>query len=229
MALWDYKTRMRDPLSARVLILNRLWQAIHIVEAKRALCLLFTGHARVLCPSEDTWQVWPADEWVSLSHTQPANQNDLYLHTISHAIRVPKILLLNEYGELPLKEVHLNRQAIFERDGYRCQYCGKLCKGHELNLDHVMPKERGGALSWQNIVSSCLPCNTRKANRTPREAAMRLLKKPRQPKSRPFVSYVIGQDLEEEWESFLRSSHDSNEVELIKSEGATEPEEAVVG
>jgi 5-methylcytosine-specific restriction endonuclease McrA len=222
-----YNLSVRNALYSRVLVLNRLWQAIHIVDAKRALCLLFMGHARVLCPSEDSWQVWPAEEWISLSSTLPGSITDAYLHSVGAAIRVPRIVILNQYAELPLKETHLNRQSIFERDGYRCQYCGKLCKSHELNLDHVMPKERGGAFSWQNIVSSCLSCNSRKANRTPREANMHLLKKPRQPKSRPFVSYMIGQQMEEEWESFLQSTHDQSEVELIHSESEKEAVEVV--
>lgn len=199
-------------------MLNRLWQAVHIVTARRALSLLFTEHARVLCEGDEGWQVWPADEWVNLSHTQRARSGDLYLHTVTKAIRVPKILLLNEYGQLPMKEVHLNRQAVFERDGYCCQYCGKLCKAHELNLDHVVPKERGGLLSWENIVASCLACNTLKANRTPREAGLHLLKKPRQPKSRPFVSYIIGQQIENEWRNFLHTTDDQVEVEIIRSE-----------
>lgn len=222
---------MRDVLAIRVLVLNRLWQAVHIVDARRAVALLFTGHARVLCPSDEAWQVWPAEEWVNLSHTQPARGSDMYLHTVDRAIRVPKILLLNEYGQLPLKEVHLNRQSIFERDGYRCQYCGRVCKTHELNLDHVLPKERGGQLTWENIVTSCLACNTQKANRTPHEADMRLLKKPRQPKSRPFVSYIIGQEIEDEWHSFLQSTNDQTEVEIIPSEKelAQLKEFAVVG
>lgn len=209
---------VQDVLASRVLVLNRLWQAVHIVGARRAIAMLFTGHARVLYESPDGWQVWPADEWVNLSHTHPATPRDLYIHTVSRAIRVPKIVLLNEYGELPMKEAHLNRQAIFERDGYRCQYCGRPCKTHELNLDHVIPKERGGQLTWENIVSSCLGCNTQKANRTPREANMHLLKKPRQPKSRPFVSYVIGQEVEDAWRNFLHTNHDQAEVEIIRTE-----------
>ena len=214
---------MRDVLSSRVLVLNRLWQAVHIICARRALTLLFTGHARVLHGDDETWQVWPADEWISLSHTHKAKGTDLYVHTVRHSVRVPKILLLNDYGEVPLKEVHLNRQSVFERDAYRCQYCGKHCKNHELNLDHVMPKERGGAMSWENIVTSCIPCNTRKSNRTPREANMRLMKKPVAPKSRPFVSYVIGQEVAEEWRNFLHSRHDEVEVEIIRSQQTVEP------
>ena len=201
-----------------MLVLNRLWQAVHIVAAKRAVALLFTGHARVLHRTDDNWQVWPADEWVELSHTQPATGNDVYLHTIRHSICLPKILILNDYGALPMKEVRLNRQSVFERDGYRCQYCGRHCKNHELNLDHVIPKDRGGQMTWQNIVASCLSCNSAKANRSPREAGMRLLRRPKQPKSRPFVAYMIGQQIEEQWQSFLHLSDEQAEVEIIRSE-----------
>jgi len=92
-AFQGYNRAMPDALSARVLVLNRLWQAIHIVDAKRALCLLFSGHARVLCASEEAWQVWPAEEWMNLSQTLPGNATDIYLHSINCAIRVPKIIL----------------------------------------------------------------------------------------------------------------------------------------
>jgi len=213
-----------------VLVLNRLWQAVHIVPAKRALQLLSLEHARVLHPSGDGgWQVWPSTEWFELSYDQPANGRDHYVHTVRQAVRIPKIILLNDYGELPLKEVHLNRQSIFERDGHCCQYCGRTFKSQELNLDHVIPRERGGVMSWENIVTSCIPCNTRKGNRTPAEAQMRLMKKPKQPKSRPFVTYIIGQEVEDEWHNFLHTRHEFTDVEIIPVKGEPRPLEAVVG
>jgi len=196
--------------------LNRLWQAVHIVCAKRALSLLFSDHARALHINDDGLQVWPAGEWLDFSEKSKRSEG-IYVQTVNRPIRVPKVLLLNEYSDLPLKEVHLNRQSIFERDGYRCQYCGKQCKSQELNLDHVIPKERGGMLSWENIVTSCIRCNTHKSNRTPKEANMRLMKKPRQPKSRPFVAYIIGQEIDAEWKHFLHTSHEEVAVEIIRS------------
>jgi len=200
-----------------VLILNRLWQAVHIVCAKRALSLLFSDHARALHINDDGLQVWPAEQWLDFSENAPANEG-IFVHTVHRPVRVPKVLLLNEYSDLPLKEVHLNRQSIFERDGHQCQYCGKICRSNELNLDHVIPKERGGMLSWDNIVTSCIKCNTHKSNRTPKEANMRLMKKPRQPKSRPFVAYIMGQQIDEEWKHFLHFSHEEVAVEIIRSE-----------
>ncbi len=210
---------MRDVLSSRVLVLNRLWQAVHIVSAKRATSLLFTGHARVLHQSENNWQVWPAEDWLEISGADDIpDAKAVYLHTVNRAIRLPKVLLLNEYASLPLKEIHLNRQSVFERDDYHCQYCGKRFKNHQLNLDHVTPKDQGGQFTWANIVTSCLECNSRKANRTPREAGMRLLRRPKQPKSRPFVSYIIGQEIEAQWRSFLNLTHEETEVEIVRSE-----------
>lgn len=204
-------------LDSRVLILNRLWQAVHIVCAKRAMALLFSGHARALHVNEDGLQVWPAEQWLEFSENCK-QKTGVVVHTVNRLVRVPKVLLLHEYSDLPLKEVHLNRQSIFERDGHQCQYCGKIGKSHELNLDHVVPKERGGMLSWENIVTSCIRCNTHKSNRTPKEANMRLMKKPRQPKSRPFVAYIIGQQIDPEWKPFLHFGHEEVAVEIIGSD-----------
>ena len=208
---------MREPLSERVLVLNRLWQAVHIVGGKRALSLLFTGHARVLHPTDDNWQVWPAEEWVRLSHAHPAGPHDLFVHSIRHTVRLPRILLLNEYSHQPLKEVRLNRQSIFERDSYRCQYCGKVFPPHQLNLDHVIPKERGGQMTWDNITTSCISCNSHKSNRTPQEAHMRLLRRPKQPKSRPFISYILGEDIPEVWQDFILAQDQAPTIELVGS------------
>lgn len=206
---------MADPLSFRVLVLNRLWQAVHITIARRALALLSLGHARVLSPYEESWQVWPALEWITQSHRHPTANNDEFVQTVHHPIRVPKIIILNSYDRLPLKQAQLNRESILERDAYRCQYCGKTLPSKQLNLDHVYPRERGGRMSWENIVTSCIPCNSSKGNRTPSEAHMRLLRKPFQPKSRPFVSYIVGQQIQAEWAAFLRSKHEDSSVEII--------------
>lgn len=188
--------------------------------AKRAMGLLFAGNARALHINDDGLQVWPAIEWLEFSQ-KSNDKNGLYINTISRPVRVPRVLLLDEYSDLPMKEIHLNRQSVFERDGHQCQYCGQIKRSHELNLDHITPKERGGALSWDNIVTSCIRCNTVKSNRTPKEANMRLLKKPRQPKSRPFVAYILGQEIHEEWKHFLHFGHEVHDevpVEIIRSE-----------
>jgi 5-methylcytosine-specific restriction endonuclease McrA len=77
--------------------------------------------------------------------------------------------------------LRLTRQNLLLRDKYQCQYCGKRPNLVELNLDHVMPRARGGKDSWENLVVSCRPCNLKKGKRTPREAGMNLLRLPHVP------------------------------------------------
>src|SRR5438046_438837 len=84
-----------------------------------------------------------------------------------------------------------------------CQYCGDVFERNDLNLDHVIPRDRGGPTTWENIVCSCISCNTKKANRTPQEAGMRLIRKPKRPKWRPFVQINLGLHYHDSWKHFL--------------------------
>ena len=90
------------------------------------------------------------------------------------------------------------------RDNYICQYCNK--KNSQLTIDHVIPRDRGGKTSWENIVTSCLYCNTRKGNRFPHEAGLRLKNKPVRPKWRPFISFFLGSEYNESWRHFLKAT-----------------------
>jgi 5-methylcytosine-specific restriction endonuclease McrA len=104
---------------------------------------------------------------------------------------------------MPKKEVKFTRHNIFERDQNTCQYCGKVFERKDLNLDHVIPRDRGGPTTWENIVCSCIQCNTRKANHTPYEAGMHLIRKPKRPKWRPFIQINFGMTYHESWKHFL--------------------------
>ena len=92
--------------------------------------------------------------------------------TISWKIRVPRVIVLLLFDRLPKKEVKFTRHNVFERDNNTCQYCGKVFERQELNLDHVLPRDKGGLTTWENVVCSCIPCNTRKGNRLPHQAHM---------------------------------------------------------
>jgi 5-methylcytosine-specific restriction endonuclease McrA len=92
---------------------------------------------------------------------------------------------------------------VFERDKNTCQYCGELFDRSELNLDHVVPRDRGGTTTWENVVCSCIPCNTRKGNRLPREAHMSLIRKPKRPKWRPFVQITFAAPQHDLWKHFV--------------------------
>ena len=104
----------------------------------------------------------------------------------SQRIRVPRVILLQAYDHLPRARVRFSRLNIYARDRNTCQYCGRRPPRAELNLDHVIPRSRGGVTSWENVVCSCVPCNLRKGGRTPDEAHMRLLRHPARPRWTPF-------------------------------------------
>ncbi len=188
-------------LNQHVLVLNRLWQAVNICTVRRALTLLFEGHAHVVLNSDDgSFQTFNFTQWRDLSEQAPHSES---INTISFKIRIPRVILLAVFDRLPKKEVKFTRHNIFERDRNTCQYCGKIFDRRDLNLDHVIPKDRGGPTTWENIVCSCIACNTKKANHTPVEAGLRLIRKPKRPKWRPFVQVNIGMHHHDSWKHFL--------------------------
>ncbi|MBV9127592.1 MAG: HNH endonuclease [Verrucomicrobia bacterium] len=200
---------MQDILDNPVLVLNRLWQAVNICSARRAFNLLYQGHAQVVVADDDpagggrsSFSTHDFESWRDLSQRVP---EPVMIHGVSLRIRVPRIIVLLLFDRLPKKEVKFTRHNIFERDGNTCQYCGRLFERSDLNLDHVLPRERGGLTTWENIVCSCIRCNTRKGNRLPHEAGMALIRKPKRPKWRPFIhlTFGSGHPHDESWKHFV--------------------------
>ncbi len=192
---------MSSYLCQQVLVLNRLWQAVNVCSVRRALTLLFQGQAQVVLDGGDgSFQTYGFREWRDLSENQTHPES---IHAISFKIRVPRVILLMVFDQLPAKEVKFTRHNIFERDKNTCQYCGRTLERKDLNLDHVVPRDRGGPTTWENIVCSCIPCNTRKGNRTPQEAGLRLVRKPRRPKWRPFLHVQVGIPTHDQWRHFI--------------------------
>lgn len=192
---------MSSVLNQQVLVLNRLWQAVNVCTARRALTLLFQGHAQaVLGRNDGSFQTYSFTEWFDFSRQVPDSES---VRTVSFRIRIPRVILLVVFDRLPKKEVKFTRHNIFERDKNTCQYCGQEFDRKDLNLDHVIPRDRGGPTSWENIVCSCVECNTRKANRTPQEAGMHLIRKPKRPKWRPFVQINLSLQQHDSWKHFI--------------------------
>lgn len=192
---------MESVLDQPVLVLNRLWQAVNTCSVRRAFTLLYQGHAQVVSTDgESNFFTHDFISWQDLSRINPEPE---MVKTISVHIRVPRIIVLLLFERLPKKEVKFTRHNVFERDKNICQYCGKIFDRHDLNLDHVLPRDRGGQTTWENIVCSCIPCNTRKGNRLPHEAQMYLIRKPTRPKWRPFVHITFTSHHHESWKHFL--------------------------
>ncbi len=193
---------MQSILDTPVLVLNRLWQAVNTCSARRAFTLLYQGHAQVV--STDASQGFMTHDfssWQDFSQRNPDGGE--MVNTISMHIRIPRVIVLLLFDRLPKKEVKFTRHNVFERDKNTCQYCGKTLFRELLNLDHVLPRDRGGETTWENIVCSCIKCNTRKGNRLPHEAGMVLIKKPKRPKWQPFLNISLSAHPHDSWKHFL--------------------------
>ena len=204
---------MEAALDQPVLVLNRLWQAVNVIGARRAFGLLARGHAHVVHQQEDDFRMFSMMDWIDFSADHPTHIELEMVHTPTRTIRLPRVILLTFFDKLPSKELKLTRNNVFERDKNSCQYCAKALPREQLNLDHVIPRDYGGKTTWENIVCSCIKCNSRKANRLPHEAGMRLIRKPARPKWRPVISMVLGNQHREMWKDFLDIAYWNVELE----------------
>lgn len=187
----------------RVLILNRNWQAVNVVGLRRAFSLLWQDHARVINTRSGDFAPLDAADWMRYSEETGPHGDDEVVHTVRLRILLPKVLLLRSFDRLPLSEIKFNRENIFIRDNYTCQYTGKRCRAADLTLDHVIPRERGGRTSWENIVTCRRDINSMKANQLPHEAGLKLIRKPGKPKLRPFSAIVAKTQIDRDWHHFL--------------------------
>ncbi|HTI68445.1 MAG TPA: HNH endonuclease [Candidatus Limnocylindria bacterium] len=184
-----------------VLVLNRNWQAINIRTPADAFCQLATNAATALeiAPGGAirpvTWK-----EWIGL----PPREGDLLVQTVRGPIRIPTVIVAVNFAKVPKKRPKLCARAIRERDGNRCQYTGRELRSDEGSLDHVVPRSRGGADSWENLVWADRQVNQRKADRLPHEAGLKLQSVPRAPKEVPVTALLRNTRGIEEWKLFLK-------------------------
>jgi 5-methylcytosine-specific restriction endonuclease McrA len=183
-----------------VLVLNRNWQAINVLTPQEAFCMLAANGAtalEILGESQIRPVTW--DEWITL----PIGPRDNEVRTVRGPIRVPTVIVAVNFAKVPKKRPKLCAKTIRERDGNRCQYTGKLLKPEDGSLDHVLPRSRGGADTWENLVWSSKDVNTRKGNRLPHEAGLKLLCVPRAPKELPVTALIRNAHGVVEWKLFL--------------------------
>lgn len=145
----------RPMVNYPVLVLNQNYLPMNICSTRRAVVLILRGKAEMV------------EDGVGM------------LHSVSVAFLIPGVIRLLFMAHLPRVERRLTRFEIFNRDRFTCQYCGRETR--ELTIDHIMPRSRGGGHIWTNVVSACIPCNHRKAEKTPAEAGMRPLRRPLPP------------------------------------------------
>jgi len=183
-------------LGTKVLMLNRSYLPVHITSVRRAFSLFYQGVARAV---NERYQTFDFETWSDLS----VSVNDEAIGLINRVIKVPRVILLVSYDRVPRRQVRFSRFNIYARDKCTCQFCGIRPPRSELNLDHVIPRSKGGTSTWENVVCSCQLCNRRKGGRTPQEAKMTLLRKPYKPKWTPFMQDTFSLSRYREWLPFL--------------------------
>ena len=166
-------------LNGNVLVLNLDYQPINICGTRRAVKLIFLGKAEIL---EDRGE---------------------FLASARGVIPQPSVIKLSHLIRRPQPELRLSRKAVFARDHYQCQYCGR--NGVKMTIDHIVPRYMGGTFCWENLVCACHVCNARKGDRTPQHAGLKLLRKPEKPSFIPHISYTLYRQSvdEENWLKYL--------------------------
>lgn len=182
-------------LNGAVLVLNRVYQPVHVTTVRRAFTLLVGGAARAM---DSQFQLFDFPSWAALA----AGVGEDVVRTPTRALRIPRIIVLCAFDRIPRGRIRFSRYNIYARDHSMCQYCGRVFDRAQLNLDHVVPRSKGGRTTWENVVCSCIPCNLRKGGRTPLEAGMRVIKHPVRPKWSPL--FRLPRNIRfEEWKPFL--------------------------
>jgi 5-methylcytosine-specific restriction endonuclease McrA len=206
---------LTSPLEASVLVLNKLFMAVHIISVRRAFILLCKDLAEVVSQEDGQFATYNFATWREVSEYRARHfrqEDDDWVHTSSHEIQVPRVIRLLGYDKLPRQTVKFNRRNIFARDHNQCQYCGRKFPTQELSLDHITPRSQGGQSSWENIVCACVNCNVRKGGRTPREAHMTLIRKPEKPKRSPLLNLKLTHRKYQSWKTFLDNAYWSVEL-----------------
>ena len=183
-----------------VLVLNRNWQAINIRTPAEAFCQMATDVATALDIQGNDWMVptkW--EDWKEL----PVRENDCSVGTAHGRVRVPTVVVLANFAKVPMKRPKFNSRNLWVRDGGRCQYTGRELRPGEGNIDHIMPRSRGGDTTWENCVLAATDVNSRKADRTPDEAGLKLQRQPQAPREVPVTALLKNVHEIPEWEPFL--------------------------
>ena len=161
-----------------VLVLNQTYEPLNICQMRRALVLIHRGKAEML------------------------ENGAGFIHTTSRQFPIPSVIKLACLIKRPRLKPKLSRREIFQRDHYACQYCGR--ESRQLTLDHVIPRHQNGQHTWENLVSACVPCNRRKAGRTPLQASMKLRHRPQPPNGHNYCCIPHHyREVKQEWQKYL--------------------------
>lgn len=190
---------MKSLNSRCVLILNKNWLPINTTTPKHSFALLYNNNAKSLNFNKDgNMELVDWNEWSRLDAS-----GDWFVKTVQGGIKIPKVIVLNYFDKIPRQVIKFTQKNLWERDNYTCQYTGKKINKYDGNIDHIVPRSKGGKTSWANCVLAHKDINARKANNTPEEVGLKLLKKPNEPRIMPVSFYIRNEYQIKEWDMFL--------------------------
>jgi 5-methylcytosine-specific restriction endonuclease McrA len=162
------------------LLLNSTFEPLRVVPWKKAVIMVMLGRVEVV------------------------EEYERMIRGVSFALRLPAVIRLNHFIKRRTLPIKFNRQSLYARDKGRCQYCGNPFAPKDLTYDHVIPRSKGGQTEWTNVVICCPACNLRKGGRTPEEAGMFLVRKPRVPIWIPLLTMNLGiEKTPDPWKNYL--------------------------
>ncbi|MHA1469085.1 MAG: HNH endonuclease [Candidatus Asgardarchaeia archaeon] len=183
-------------LAQPVLVLNKMWIPIRVASVKRCLKLIFADKASIVLPSDYSIHNW--EKWASL----PVAEEEEGITTTQGDIKIPEVVVLLNYDKVHRKSLRLTKRNLYIRDGYQCQYTGKQVNHKNADIDHVVPRSRGGKNSWENMVVCSRDLNRAKGNKTPQEAGLKLIKKPGKPSDKQLL-FDPKLKIPSSWEKFI--------------------------
>ena len=172
--------------------------------------MLFNKIAEVITVEEEIYGSYNFSSWVEISEYKRQFENGYdhdWVSTPNLTLIVPRIIKVLRYDKVRSHKVKLTRRNIYYRDSNICQYCGKKFKTQNLNIDHIIPRSRGGKDAWNNLVCACVKCNIKKGSKLPHEAGMRLIKEPVKPRLDPLIGIYISKKKYASWKNFLNEAY----------------------
>lgn len=193
-----------DFVSSQVLILNKGWHPIRVQNLRNAISKVINERAKFI--DHDTFLLYSWGEWLN-NFAVPNKDIDKINYEIirskNFSFKKPFVAVCTKYNKIPNTHLKLTKRNLLIRDHFKCQYSGVKLNYKTATVDHVTPKSKGGKTTWDNLVICSLEINVRKANRTPEEAGLKLLKAPKKPQWSP-VYEMIHKSRSKHWDKFIK-------------------------
>lgn len=197
----------RNKLNELVLVLNRYFLAIEVMDVRDAICSLVINKAKVV---DEDYQKYSLTEWARITKelredTELRTRYPDIIHSPKLDIFLPYVVIYENCDYVPKtgRSVRFSRKSIYQRDNYTCQYCGKKPKPEDRSLDHVVPRSRGGKSTWKNLVAACIYCNAKKGSKLLSELEWELKQQPKEPRWRSHIGLPFNKIKAKIWEKFL--------------------------